>query len=157
MRRPVLLIACAWLAFSVAWFLPVVNESVKFPSDLPGWQAFRVAAADVWPYENLKNDYPVLSSLSALTTPLFILGSLWLVFHASKTLRRTFAWTAVVAFIVNAHWYVDFGSDRKDLRIGYFLWWFSFLLAALGLFDLTSRKACTQNGDLPEVSPRRIL
>ena len=42
------------------------------------------------------------------------------------------------AFVVNTHWYVLYGgSAREDLRIGYFLWWLSFLLMALGLFDLS--------------------
>jgi len=33
-----------------------------------------------------------------------------------------------------------FGSDRKNLRIGYFLWWFSFLFVGLGVFDLSTRR-----------------
>jgi hypothetical protein len=96
----------------------------------------------VWPYEGFKSgDYPVLSAISAVTTPLFIFGSLWVVSRGSSTLRRASAWVATFAFIVNAHWYVLFGSDRKDLRIGYFLWWFSFLFVGLGLFDLSTRRA----------------
>ena len=34
------------------------------------------------------------------------------------------------------HWYVLYGPDRSDLRIGYFLWWLSFAVLAVGLFDL---------------------
>jgi hypothetical protein len=143
MRRSHLLISGVWLLHAIAWFLPVVNGGVTFPHGLPGWQAFRVAACPVWPYEGLKSDewyYAVLSVLSAATTPLFILGSLWAVSRGSNTLRRASAWVAISAFIVNAHWYVLFGSDRKDLRIGYFLWWFSFLFVGLGLFDLSTRR-----------------
>jgi|ERR1700739_3338392 len=143
MRRPHLLIWSAWLLYAIAWFLPVVNGGVTFPDGLPGWQAFRAAACPVWPYEGFKIDgwyHAVLSTISAATTPLFILGSVWAVSHGSSTLRRGAAWIATSAFIVNAHWYVLFGSDRKDLRIGYFLWWFSFLFIGLGLFDLSVRK-----------------
>jgi len=141
MRRPHLLISVAWLFHAIAWFLPVVNGGVTFPHGLPGWQAFRVAACVVWPYEDFKTDYPVLSTISAVTAPLFIFGSVWVVSRGSSTLRRASAWVVTFAFIVNAHWYVLFGSDRKDLRIGYFLWWFSFLFIGLGLFDLSTRRA----------------
>jgi len=136
MRRPHLLISVAWLFHAIAWFLPVVNGGVTLPHGLPGWQAFRVAACVVWPYEDFKTDYPVLSTISAVTTPLFIFGSVWVVSRGSSTLRRASAWVVTFAFIVNAHWYVLYGSDRSDLRIGYFLWWLSFVLLALGLFDL---------------------
>ena len=144
MRRPHLLISAGWLLHALAWFLPVFKGGVTFPHGLPGWQAFRVAASHVWPYEGIKSEewyYAVLSTISAVTTPLFILGSVWVVSHGSSTLRRASAWIATSAFIVNAHWYALFGSDRKDFRIGYFLWWFSFLLVGLGLFGLSTRRA----------------
>jgi hypothetical protein len=79
----------------------------------------------------------VFATVSAASTLLFILGSLWVVSFGSRTVRRAFAWIATSAFVVSAHWYIFFGPDRKDLRIGYFLWWLSFLLLALGLFDLS--------------------
>ena len=140
-RRPQLLISGAWVLHAMAWFLPVVDGGVTFPHGLPGWQAFRVAACAVWPYKDFKTDYAVLSTISAVTTPLFVLGSVWVVLRGSNTLRYASAWVATFAFIANAHWYVLFGSDRKDLRIGYFLWWFSFLFVGLGLFDLSTRRA----------------
>lgn len=144
MRRPHLLISGAWLLHAVAWFLPVVKGEVTFPHGLPGWQAFRVAADRVWPYERIRTDewyHAVLPVISAVTTLLFIFGSVWVVLRGSSTLRRASAWVATAAFIFNAHWYVFFGSDRKELRIGYFLWWFSFLFVGLGLFDLSTRRA----------------
>ena len=151
MRRSYLLISAAWLLYTVAWFLPVVQGEVTFPKALPGWEAFRAASSAVSPDENFgtfdKWYYAVLSTISAITTPLFVLGSVWVVLHKNRTLRRTAAWTATFAFVVNAHWYVLSGSDRKDLRIGYFFWWWSFLLVALGLFEL-SRKT-TNSASLP--------
>jgi lysylphosphatidylglycerol synthetase-like protein (DUF2156 family) len=143
MRRSHLLISGAWLLHAIAWFLPVVKGGVTFPHGLPGWQAFRVAACPVWPYEGLKIDEwynAVLSVISAATTVLFILGSVLVLSRRSSALRRASAWIATFAFVVNAHWYVLFGSDRKDLHIGYFLWWFSFLFVGLGLFDLSTRR-----------------
>jgi len=141
MRRQQALVSTAWLVHVVAWFLPVVKGGITFPQGLPGWQAFRVAACAVWPYEGFSTDYAVLCVISAATTLVFIPGSVWVVLSGSHALRRTSAWVATFAFVVNAHWYVLFGSDRKDLRIGYFLWWFSFLLMAFGLFALSPREA----------------
>ena len=143
MRIQRLLIWAAWLVHVVAWFLPVVKEGVTLPDGLPGWQAFRVAASAVWPLPDVTLDKwykAVLFTMSAVTTLLFFPGSAWAVSSGSRTLRQAFAWAATSAFVVNAHWYVLYGgSARQDLRIGYFLWWLSFLLLALGLFDLSRR------------------
>jgi hypothetical protein len=75
--------------------------------------------------------------MSAATTLLFVLGSMWVVWAGSRAVRRASAWIAASSFIVNAQWFLHFGSDRIDLRVGYFLWWFSFLLLAIGLFQLS--------------------
>src|SRR5215475_11712789 len=100
MRRHQLFILAAWLAYLVSWFLPVIKEGVTFPQGLPGWEAFRVAASPVWPtgisVEGWYN--AVLSTVSALTTVLFIAGSVWICF-GSSALRRTSAWVASGAFI----------------------------------------------------------
>jgi hypothetical protein len=143
MRSHRLLIWAAWLVFTAAWFLPIAKEGVTLPQGLPGWQAFRVAASAVWPLADVTIDTwykAVLFTISAITTLLFFPGSAWAVWSGSRTLRRAFAWAATSAFVVNAHWYVLYGgSAREDLRVGYFFWWFSFLLVALGLFDLSRR------------------
>ena len=134
------MISSAWALHAAAWFLPVVKGGVTFPHGLPGWQAFRVAASLVWPYEGLGIDewyFAVLSTISAATTVLFIFGSVWAVLRGSRTLCRSSAWIATAACVVNAHWYVSFASDRADLRIGYYFWWLSFVIMALGLFDLS--------------------
>jgi hypothetical protein len=143
-RRPQLLIWAAWLLHLAAWFLPVVKEGVTLPEGLPGWQAFRVAASPVWPLPDVTVDAwykTVLFAISAVTTLLFIPGSVWTMCSGSRTLRQVSPWIATFAFVVNAHWYVLYGSARNDLRIGYFVWWLSFLLLAVGLFGLSRREA----------------
>lgn len=153
MRKPYPLISSAWLLHAVAWFLPVETDGVTFPHGLPGWQAFRVAASAVWPYDDFHADtwyYATLSTISALTTPLFIFGSAWVVLNGTHVMRRTSAWIATFAFIVNAHWYVL--SGRKDLKIGYFLWWLSFLLVAVGLFALSPQTV--DNASIPSAKPK---
>ena len=145
MRRPRLLIWAARLLHVAAWFLPVVKEGVTWPDSLPGWQAFRVAASPVWPLADVTIDAwykTVLFTISAVTTLLFIPGSVWTVWSGSRALRQVSPWVATFAFVVNAHWYVLYGSSaRSDLRIGYFVWWLSFLLLALGLFGLSRGEA----------------
>jgi hypothetical protein len=139
-KKAYFLIAGAWLVHALAWFLPVLKEGVVLPRGLPGWEAFRVASCAVWPYEDMIIEgwyNVVLATLSAATTLLFVLGSVWVVWARSRAVRRASAWIATSAFIVNAHWFLRFGSNHLDLRIGYFLWWFSFLLLAIGLFHLS--------------------
>jgi hypothetical protein len=98
----------------------------------------------VWPLPDVRIDTrykAVLFTISAVTTLLFIPGSVCAMWSGSGALRQASAWVAISAFVVNAHWYVLHGdSAREDLRIGYFLWWLSFLLVALGLFDLSRRE-----------------
>jgi hypothetical protein len=81
--------------------------------------------------------YAVLSTLSGITTMLFILGSPWVVWRGSRLAQNACAWVAASAFVLNSHWYVLFSSDRKDLRLGYFIWWLSFGVLAIGLFDFS--------------------
>ncbi len=139
MRRAHLLIAGAWLVHAAAWLLPVIKDGVTLPEGVPGWQAFRVALSAVWPYESFEYDtwyHAFLGTLSAVTTIFFLMGSPWVVVRQSRRLRRAAAWAAAAAFVLNAHWVFILGRDWRDLRIGYFLWWWSFLWLAIGLFDL---------------------
>jgi hypothetical protein len=135
MRRR-LLIPSAWLIHAAAWLVPIEREGVRLPEGLPGWQAFRFATGA---YNGTSHDpwySALLPTLSAVTTILFIFGSPWVALRGSRSTRRASAWAAAAAFIVNAQWYL-FWDPRSDLRTGYFLWWFSFVLLAAGLFELT--------------------
>lgn len=148
MKRPPVLISCAWLCHAAAWLLPVVNGGVTLPTGLPGWEAFRYASSAVWPIAGTKFEawhFAVLATVSAVTALLFIFGSPLIVFLGSRSLSRASAWTAAAAFVINAHWYVLAGSDRSDLRIGYFLWWLSYALLAMGLFDLSASLAADES------------
>jgi hypothetical protein len=146
MRMHQLLVCAAWLVFVAAWFLPVIDEGVTLPQGLPGWQATRVALCGVWPCRDVIIDEwykTVLFTVSALTTLLFLPGSVWVVWGGSKRVCLMFAWFAALAFVLNTHWYVLAGSNRADLRIGYYLWWISFLLMALGLFNLSRKMSAS--------------
>jgi hypothetical protein len=117
----------AWCAFVVAWMLPVHKNGVTLPHGVPGWQAFRVAAAPVWPYEGVEVETwwgATLTTLSAATN-IVMLGLPWMrkgvVSHSRLIVGATFA-----AFIVNAQW-LFLNTEWADLRAGYYLWWTSFL------------------------------
>lgn len=136
MKKAHLLIAAAFFVHAVAWLLPVEKDGVTLPDGLPGLQAFLFAAGAWHEWRTDPSYFVVLSVMSAVTTILFVLGAGWVVAIRSRRLRRVSAWIAACAFIINAHWVRGFDSGR-GLRIGYFLWWVSFLLLAIGLFRLS--------------------
>ena len=138
MKRPDLLILGAWLLQATAWFVPVVKLD-KFSLSVPGWEAFLSTASELW----LSGDThftswyaAVLSAVSVTTTVVFLAASPWVVWRGSRAVQRTSAWIAAAFFVFNAHWFFLLGQDRSDLRSGYFLWWLSFGLLAISLFDL---------------------
>jgi hypothetical protein len=137
MRRPGRLIASAWLIHFLAWFAPVHEYGmVRFPGGLPGWEALRVAFNPIWPYNGPSPIHwygAVLASSSALTN-LVILASIPVVLRSSSLMRTRLAWIALGSGVINALWMLDDG--RAVLRLGYYLWWASFIVLAAGLFRM---------------------
>jgi hypothetical protein len=108
----------AWLHHHVvAWFLPVVNDGVTLPERLPGWQAFRVAATSVRPYQDVRYDSWSEAALAtgSAETNLLMIGLMWLTSRSSSRLHGVGAGAALTAFIVNAHW-LEFGGDWRSTR-----------------------------------------
>jgi hypothetical protein len=144
----IFLVLAAWVLQLAAWFLPVVAPQ-DLRATILGWKAFRLAACGVWPCEGIEFQemiYAVLSTISVITTLFFIICSPWVVLWGSRTVQKSSAWFAAAAFVINAHWIVIFGDQRSLLMIGYFLWWLSFLLLAIGLFRLPGMKAKKVSG-----------
>jgi len=142
------LVLAAWVLHLAAWFLPVVAPQ-DIRGTILGWKAFRLAACGVWPCGDIEFQgmiYAVLSTISAITTLFFIFCSPWVVLWGSRTVQKSSAWFAAAAFVFNAHWIVIFGAQRSLLMIGYYLWWLSFLLLAIGLFRLPGMKAKKVSG-----------
>ena len=121
------------IAFLVAWLLPVVKGGVTLPEGLPGWQAFRVAASPVWPYEGTQSEswYGALLTTASAATNLVMVGLLFVARRGSRQWLRLATIAAFASFLVNAQWFIR--ADRNDLRLGYYLWWFSFFILAYGL------------------------
>jgi len=141
MTKSYLVIATAWLLHAASWFLPAIKGFLgsRLDRGIPGWEVFLsqtcalrpcgVANADPW-YGT------AISAAGVVTTLLFVLGSPWTAWRASRKLRHAAAFVATVAFVVNCLWYVFCVPDRSDLGVGYFLWCSSFGLLAIGLFLL---------------------
>jgi len=144
MKRPYILISGAWLIHAASWFLPAVRGSQEGQIDtsVRGWEAFLFAATAILPDRGRSFDISfrmLLLILSVLSTVLFVLGSPWVVWRGSRRLRFASAWAAVAGFLVNVQWFVVSLSEEPGVGIGYYLWWWSFALLAIGLFDLAGR------------------
>jgi hypothetical protein len=115
----------AIVANVLGWVLPAVyNEA--------GWRAFRAALSPLWPYEGFKLDpglLLVLSVASALTNALFAVLVLVLVLREERA--RVVLWLAAAATLLNLHWPLSMGAERRLLEAGYFVWAASFALLAL--------------------------
>ena len=140
------MIALAWATHALSWFLPAAH-GILYDS-APGWFAFIVALSPLLTSQLFHENpwyYSVLSFASTVTTFMFILGSPLAVWRGSRSARRASAWVAITAFIVNSHWYFfGFWVLREDLSVGYFLWWLSFILLAIGLFGLSRNGEVSQ-------------
>ena len=138
MRLPRAWIALAWIAYCAAWALPVHADGVRLPASLPGWQAFRLAASPLWPYEGTSFSSfdtwygAVLSALSA-STNIVMLASVWVIARSKPSLLLLLSWACLASFLVNAHWWLfDMEKSLEDLRSGYWVWWCSFLAVGAG-------------------------
>ena len=118
----------AIVANVLGWVLPVIYDD-------RGWRAFRVALSPLWPYENfeIEPDFLlVLSVASALTNVLFVVLAAVLVLRESRA--RAVLWAAAGATLLNLHWPISMGEERRLLEGGYFIWVASFALLALSAF-----------------------
>jgi len=144
MRRPHLVILAAWFLNVAAWFLPAVTGvgGGRIDPPITGLGAFVMAASAVAGSQFLGTRYEaLLAILSVLTELCFVIGSPLALSRGTRPIQRWSAWAACAAFFFNAHWFVRLKPDRwvSSLGIGYFLWWSSFAVLAIGLFDLAGR------------------
>jgi hypothetical protein len=131
--RVALLVAV--VANVLGWVLPVVRDN-------RGWQAFRVALSPLWPYEDFRIEpglLLVLSVASALTNLLFVALAAMLVIGGARR-AKSVLWAAAAATLLNLHWPISMGGERRLLESGYFVWVCSFALLALAAF-LAARSA----------------
>ena len=118
----------AIVAHLMGWLLPAVyNEA--------GWRAFRAALSPLWPYEGFKLDpglLLVLSVASALSNLLFVVLAVVLVVREDRA--RIALFVSAAATLLNLHWPISMGDERRLLEAGYFVWVCSFALLALSAF-----------------------
>ena len=144
------LIAGAWAIHVASWFLPAIKLLSGMVDPLHGWEAFLASASVLLPHGADAMDWygRPLSVVGVVSTVLFILASPWVVRRGSRFTRCAAALIAAASFLVNLQWIVVCMPSWTDLRIGYFLWCFSFALLAAGLFDLT--RASRQPAPAPQ-------
>lgn len=125
-------IGTGWWLYTASWFIQVVKDGTTLSQGgLPGWEAFRTAlflegvsaspATKVWMVSSALTNFIMIASLVILRTK-------------SDGLKRALPWLFVLAAILNMWWIGTFGSDRGDLRAGYYLWCVSFFVVAIGCF-----------------------
>lgn len=131
----------AALLYGLSWFLPVVNLSgVGESSELPGWEALRLALSPLWPYEDFVAEGSIRASLavaSAFTNVLFCFCAIAL-FDAWRRGRsaRWIAYPLMIAALIDAAW---LWSSPAWLSWGYYCWLGSFLLLALAADRLRAK------------------
>jgi hypothetical protein len=137
-----MLLVTAWTGYVVAWFLPVV-EGGSNSRDMPGYGAFVFALAPLWdrsmwdaPWQSL------LMVLSALTNLAMIAS--WVAVRIRRHAGlRVVSYAALASFAVNSHWFFMDRGGSPQFKIGYFLWWWSFLPLAIGALLLRRQVAAT--------------
>jgi len=92
-------IATAWLLHATSWFLPAIKGFLgsRLDHSISGWEVFLSQTCALRPCgaESADPWYgPVISVVGVVTTVLFVLASPWIVWRASRRLRRTAALVA---------------------------------------------------------------
>ncbi len=117
-----------WAIFVLAYFLPVHEYGISLldfdlqEGLLPGFQALLVAVG---------GDAGIVGVLSGLTN-LLMLASMWRIGDRSLRTVSALAGAAAAAALLNTWWLVT-ADTLTELRVGYFLWWGSFGVVAVGL------------------------
>ena len=127
------LVSAGWLIYVIAWFVPVERNLSSLPDGLPGWEALSVALSPI--LDPNDSDGPwYLAVLWTMTgaTNLLMAAAPFVFRWGTLRLTRRFGWAFVIAFGINAYW----ASVGSDLRVGYFLWWLSFLLLGVGFLRM---------------------
>jgi hypothetical protein len=107
MTRRHLVIAAAWLLHTASWFLPAVKGFLgsRLDHGIPGWSVFLAATCALRPCEDTSVDPwygTAISVIGVVTTVLFVLVSPWIVWRASRELRRAAALVTAGAYVVNS-------------------------------------------------------
>jgi len=154
------LVSLAFLTYGFSWFTKVhVAQKGAWFSWQYGWEAFRVALGPVWPGVHAVTSWsngkpsedgygflmglipPLLSVPSGLTNGWMIFFALAVFLKKLETWRPVFFAGFLACFCLNLFWFLSplgpglWGEDDKlaGLRPGYYLWAFSFGLAATAL------------------------
>ena len=136
-----------WIAvvlYLVSWFLPVIKDGERLGNGLPGWEALTVVMSPLWDPESIRhNPWSSLLSVVSGFTNVFMLVALFRQLRHRDPSPRSWPWLAWIAVAINASWIVmDFGD--RALRIGYYLWFLSFVFLAVSYFSDGARRESSE-------------
>jgi len=105
MTKRYLVIATAWLLHTASFFLPAIKGFLgsRLDHGILGWEAFGGATCALRPCGETSGEVwyvTAMGAAGAITTVLFVLASPWIVWRASRKLRRSAAFVAAAAFVV---------------------------------------------------------
>jgi len=133
MSAPRTTLLAAVVAYALGWVLPAA-------ADVRGFKVFGLALSPLWSAEDFSDEpvwFLILMVASALTNVLFV-GLAVLLWRDSRP--KPVLWAAAAATLLNLHWVVTLGADRRYLASGYFVWVVAFALLAFSAF-LTLRSS----------------
>jgi len=130
--KPRAMLVIGAILYAISWFLPVMGAGLKSSGRFMAWDAF---VAALWPFEGSDEPwYGALHFVASALSNFLLVGALVLVLVARRGPSRLLRWLVAASALLNTHWFLfTFGSDRTDLRIGYYLWAISFFVVAAGL------------------------
>ena len=131
--------AAAFIAYFWAWLLPSLITHVFFGEEwrFAGWEATLIALSPIVPGHFGAtpdwSDWPwlLLDVASALTNLLFV-AALVLTVRWPERVNTRWERAIWLAALLNTNWFAR-SEYRDELRIGYYLWVFSFALLGLAL------------------------
>lgn len=121
-------------AFAVAWFVPVIKDGVPLSGGhVPGWDALVFSLSPLWDRHVARNVIVAAVMVLSGSTNALYLGVMMRYLRSSAVTPPAVRWSLVCAAVLNSCWLMIFGLQR-ELRVGYYLWWASFVLLAWGAF-----------------------
>ena len=122
--------ALAAILYAVSWCVPVIETHGDLLSGRSlGWQAFLFAVSPLFGNDMDGHPLQLAWMVSSALTNAVLVVTLGLLYWRQELLSFAVAWVLVGAALVNAGWLL-LPTMPRDLRLGYYLWLFAFVVGA---------------------------
>jgi hypothetical protein len=105
--------------------------------EIRGWQAFSIALSLLWDNSAFTEFATIFAPISALTNVLFVI-SIGVALLRPERLSRIYVYGLSFSCIINAIW-----IQGDNLLAGYYLWFTSFVLLAIGAYRIHQMRTKT--------------